>query len=858
MKEFEILTISNEYNWIDCSSTNQENNHLAFCGDLFDLSFALPFDDYLPNTVPLKFWIHGECLDLSLYLPEISTSRPVVLAMDENASILGRDGQVKKKSELYTNRWRRVCLRKNGWVDCWSVPILALSIQYIYHPMPTVRPDIQADQNLTTPEKEEILLSPMRIPKSKKPASYSWTNAQEQFDPTSLEPDEVTVEIEIGSSVLYCYGSILKQFYYLKENIFGEDQHFTDMEDSNTKHSSRKGAKQAQHGHHHHQQSKEHKDDINKSISEAPSSVEMEEKPKKFDPRVYRTLNVNVLLTLHDIQAHLMKNCNSDDPPCPIVLIERLGFEMEKKYHETQLQVLVSPSFLISPDTYSRPSKEKHLKQGHLLLSALQIRGHAMFSNENRSLDDETLEYAWLLEVQLGKLSGKLSLPQLTHVLLGLETLAYLALDPENEMKSPKSLIYCHHGMAANLCPQTKEEIKYRCPSSEDIKYRMLRVAIDAIDIYLVESGCALHTWLSPIRFAMCNLHGQQVKSGITALIPNVLVRHFVSTGGHYTTINGNSHSNTNTTGSGRSTKLQSQNSKSEEKKDDLNLLVKRGDEASIMAKKENEYGVFRRGSRDKGEDTIYGSLRRSREESHFKRDEIYSSIHSQKTRDSESFHEPWLEVGCVSFGPLILETATALPIPEHQLHLVQNNYLRLHDEKTKRLMFLWITTGPPADVKCGCLGGCLFFGSNRNGHKFFKPSAQDLQDAINIARYHIISTAKEYGFGQSLFHEGMLVFHTPPYSLQSISLQECYEYINKNTSRTSKNTLDSKSPLPQKHESASGAIHNQHKSEVSPNSTFVRDKSGRSTLERMKEKESNSPVTAERRGRRFSYMNTR
>ena len=52
---------------------------------------------------------------------------------------------------------------------------------------------------------------------------------------------------------------------------------------------------------------------------------------------------------------------------------------------------------------------------------------------------------------------------------------------------------------------------------------------------------------------------------------------------------------------------------------------------------------------------------------------------------------------------------------------------------------------------KCGCLGGCLFFGSNRNGPKFFKPSAQDLQDGINIARYHIIST-KEYGFGQSLF----------------------------------------------------------------------------------------------------------
>ncbi|KAL7044402.1 hypothetical protein ACKWTF_001906 [Chironomus riparius] len=855
MKEFEIITISNEYNWIDCSSTNQENNHLAFCGDLFDLSFALPFDDYLPKTVTLKFWIHGECLDLGLYLPEISTSRPIVLAMDENASILCRDEQVKKKSELYANKWRRVCLRKNGWIDCWSVPILALSIQYVYHPMPAMGPDPQADQNLTTPEKEEILLSPMRIPKCKKSSNYTWSSSQQQFDPTSLEPDEVTVEIEIGSSVLYAYGSILKQFYYLKENIFGEDQHFTDMEESNVKNSSRKNLNLHSSATKNQQpQQQKEKDDLNKSISEAPSSIDIEEKPKRFDPRVYRTLNVNVLLTIHDIQAHLMKNCNSDDPPCPIVLIERLGFEMEKKHHETLLQVLVSPAFLITPDTYSRPSKEKHLKQGHLLLSALQIRGHAMFSNEGRSLDDETLEYAWLLEIQLGKLSGKLTLPQLTHVLLGLETMAYLALDPENDLKSPKSLIYCHHGTAVNICPHTKEEIKYRCPSSEDIKYRMLRVAIDAIDIYIVENGCALHSWMSPVRFAMCNLHGLQVKNGITVLVPNVLLRHFVSTGGHYTQFNGNSHSNTNTTGSGRSAKLYSQASKSDEKKEDLNLLVKRGDEASIIAKKENEYGLYRRGSKDKDQDTIYGSLRRSRDETHFKRDDIYASIHSRdKTRDSDSFHEPWLEVGCVSFGPLILETATALPIPEHCLHLVQNDYLKLHDERSKRLNFLWSSTTLDT-VKCGCLGGCLFFGSNRNGPKFFKPSAQDLQDGINIARYHIIST-KEYGFGQSLFHDGLLVFHTPPYSLQSISLQECFEYINKNTSRTSKSTLDTKSPLPQKHENN---IHNQHKTEVSPNSTFIRDKSGRSTLERAKEKDSNSPITAERRGRRFSYTNAR
>ena len=104
-----------------------------------------------------------------------------------------------------------------GWIDCWSVPIVALSIQYIYHPMPPLGPDPQAD--ITTPEKEEILLSPMRIPKLKSPA-MKWTQNTDaqQFDPTTLPPDKVSVDIEIGSSILLAYGTILRNFINLKVN----------------------------------------------------------------------------------------------------------------------------------------------------------------------------------------------------------------------------------------------------------------------------------------------------------------------------------------------------------------------------------------------------------------------------------------------------------------------------------------------------------------------------------------------------------------------------------------------------------------------------------------------------------------
>ena len=41
-----------------------------------------------------------------------------------------------------------------------------------------------------------------------------------------------------------------------------------------------------------------------------------------------------------------------------------------------------------------------------------QMRGHAMFSDEDRALSEETLEYAWLVELTVGSLTGKLTSPQ--------------------------------------------------------------------------------------------------------------------------------------------------------------------------------------------------------------------------------------------------------------------------------------------------------------------------------------------------------------------------------------------------------------------------------------------------------------
>ena len=145
-------------------------------------------------------------------------------------------------------------------------------------------------------------------------------------------------------------------------------------------------------------------------------------------------------------------------------------FEMDKTYRETRLQLLLSPVLLSSSDLSEREEREEHLKvsvqlycavqnwlsiwvyrctsvvctaqnwlsswvlnctamctvqnrlyqvllkAGNMLLTGLQFRGHAMFSEIDRPLGEDTLEYAWLMEIQCGNLVGKITVPQLYNI----------------------------------------------------------------------------------------------------------------------------------------------------------------------------------------------------------------------------------------------------------------------------------------------------------------------------------------------------------------------------------------------------------------------------------------------------------
>lgn len=59
-----------------------------------------------------------------------------------------------------------------------------------------------------------------------------------------------------------------------------------------------------------------------------------------------------------------------------------------------------------------RPPVDEALREGHISLSGLQLRAHAMFSAEGLPLGSDSLEYAWLIDAQAGSLTAKVTAPQ--------------------------------------------------------------------------------------------------------------------------------------------------------------------------------------------------------------------------------------------------------------------------------------------------------------------------------------------------------------------------------------------------------------------------------------------------------------
>ena len=306
--------------------------------------------------------------------------------------------------------------------------------------------------------------------------SYLESMHKTGYSSDCMDPDYIDLKIEIGPSVFMVYGTFLRGLWFLKESLFSWDQFYTETADVNNTNNyntlynkTRKCNEE--------RNSTAATGDRNTSASgvsrpylDIPVQLAL---CNQRDPRYFRPLSVDVSLAIHKLNGHLVVDSPSvgeHTPPCPIAFTNRLALELVKNYQETKLQLFIDPVNLFVEDMCER-AFDANLTQGHLCLSSIQFRGHAMFSDEGR-LRTDGLEYAWLIEILMGELTGSITPMHTEQLVHGLETLVTLLLESDYQLNAV---------FADRIDPALP------------FKYEVTRFSLDLIDIYLVESGTALN-----------------------------------------------------------------------------------------------------------------------------------------------------------------------------------------------------------------------------------------------------------------------------------------------------------------------------------------------------------------------------
>ncbi|KAJ8281426.1 hypothetical protein GJAV_G00067550 [Gymnothorax javanicus] len=651
--QFEMIWAANQHNWIDCSTKQQENVYLAACGETLNIDFTLPFNEFVPTTCNTRFCLRAEDTDLQLSLPECHPSRyPLLtLAKDYQPSKLHPEtcmpGEGPSAAPKPSKpRWRNITHIEADWVDCWTVPYFTLIIDYTWHPIYPQKADEQLKQTLS--EMEMSMLSALRPPEYSCAAPPQTSRAA--TDPSELAPDRLHVEMELSpDSQLTLYGPLLRALVSIKENYFGEDDMYTDFEEAVSSPVLSMAS----------------------SSSSGWTALGMEDGDRRggaptVHPLALRPWDITVLINLHKVHGRLPVHCSSDGHEGPTGYLERLCFEMKKGYKETMLQLLLSPIHVFVSDSYQRPAVDGVLREGHLSLSGLQMRAHAMFSAEGLPLGSETLEYAWLIDVQAGALTGKVTVPQLASLVEWGETFVFHVVSREFQLERPKSSVICQHGVDRRTCEAKLASLPGPCRTSEDLKYTMTRLSVDAVDIFIAEHGCAANIKTSCVRLANCNLHNQSVGEGISAVVQDLQIRQYL------------------------------------EQRDGLRVGdALRGGPLGLQP----------------------AVLRRS----------------------------VWLEAGSAHFALITADIALAADHPAK--HQDQRSFLELHDGRTRRLWFLWPEEAGRARRcrnKCGCLGGCRFFGGTAGGLDFFR---LDEITPSSSSAFSCSGVESDLCYGQSLLH---------------------------------------------------------------------------------------------------------
>ncbi len=383
----------------------------------------------------------AEAIPLEVLNRQLNTPTPVPMTPMATLSATPAHGLQLESHEFFPMGWRCETLYERGWIDLACGHSINIHVQYKGHHH--------------DPQKGEC---------------------------TPLVPSSLHVDIDAPQVLVRVFGSLARDLLGLKENYPGEYINMTpfrsDIPDA---------PPTAQ-------------DTTTPPLSEAPVATPYQGP----DSPPARTVDITVLFKLCNVIAEFPGDVSKSCPgnfPLPSLCTDMLRVDVDYVASDTIVCVRVDPISVHVPSIENSSIVEEggsdsHML-GHVIIQSINFNCHGF----TEYMCAERVEYAWMMQLLIGRITGAVSPRQLmvagdwllttvTHV-FGIGD--SLAVAPDGE----------------SICPRVE-------PIAEEVKYRLFQLDVCEADVHVCEARTITRLQFSGLDLDFCSLHESGETLGVS------------------------------------------------------------------------------------------------------------------------------------------------------------------------------------------------------------------------------------------------------------------------------------------------------------------------------------------------------
>lgn len=298
---------------------------------------------------------------------------------------------------------------------------------------------------------------------------------------TTLLPNCVKVDIDAPQVLLRAFGCLARDLLCLKENYPGE---YIKMSPFTSNVPSAPPCAD---------------ETVSPPLSKAPAAAQYDGPHEPAE----RTIDITVSFKLRNVTAEFPVDVSKDCPrnfPLPSLCTDVLRVQVDYVAAETNVCLHVDPLSVHVPSietAHPTLAGTAPSRLGHVVINSIDLNCHGL----TEFMCQERVEYAWMIQLLIGRITGAVSPLQLLHAMDWFLTAFVhifavgdgLAVAPDGELISP--------------CVE---------PISEEIKYRLFQLDISEADIHVCDADSITHLQSSGFDLEMCTLHKSEETLGLS------------------------------------------------------------------------------------------------------------------------------------------------------------------------------------------------------------------------------------------------------------------------------------------------------------------------------------------------------